>query len=893
METPVIKKRRGISPIWILPFIALLIGGWLLFDNYQNAGIDIIVHFADAEGITVGKTNVIYKGIVIGTVRDIQVDPGVDSVSLRIEINKVAKQGVVKDSKFWIVKPEVSAGQISGLETLLSGSYIAVQSGASEQPCREFIGLPEPPPISQEAPGLHLKLTSKNLGSIQRNTKLYYKNIPVGSVQGYTLDEAGSGVIIDAYIESRYKHLIKTKTRFWNSSGINFKGGLSGFKFRMESMAALIYGGISLYTPTYQENSPAAESNRIFSLYEDFDDAEFGLKMTLKLPTAQGIEAGITKIVYRGFEAGVVTDIDFDDDKHVVTALINIDPRAEFILREGTRFWVVEPEFSINRVRNLDTLIKGVYIAFEPGDGIFKDYFEVQKAPLTDKLMPAGKRFTIISKDSGSIAIAAPVLYRKLKVGEIFDFHLGADGSNIRGQILIYQKYTHLIKNNSVFWKVGGINIKADFNGIDVETGTLNTMLAGGISFTNPDDGKQPKIAAEHRKFTLYDNIEEASQQVPALRKQGVKIQLKATNAKDFSVGSPVLYKFVEVGAVTGFALAEEGKHVLIDLFIAQKYAPLLNKSSLFYNISNISVKGDLSGIEIKTGSVRSMLAGGIAFISPDSDNQDSDRIRDGQQYTLYDSKDKALDFGKSMISIKFANSKGLKSGLKIRYHNVDIGTIEAVGLNPGEMDVVICQALIKKTAVKLFTAGTKIWLVEPEISIRGINNLDTIISGSYITLDPGNGSPETHFTALKQPPAVDMSDTGLKIILESSRVGSLKKGSPIYYRQIRIGNVIGTLLAPTAQQVWIHINIEPPYDRLVYGNTKFWNSSGIRVKAGLFSGVKIDTESVEAIVAGGISMATPEAEEMGMKALPGEHFSLHDNAKECWLKWQPSIILK
>ncbi|MCD6269930.1 MAG: MCE family protein, partial [Deltaproteobacteria bacterium] len=255
METPVIKKRRGISPIWILPFIALLIGGWLLFDNYQNAGIDIIVHFADAEGITVGKTNVIYKGIVIGTVRDIQVDPGVDSVSLRIEINKVAKQGVVKDSKFWIVKPEVSAGQISGLETLLSGSYIAVQSGASEQPCREFIGLPEPPPISQEAPGLHLKLTSKNLGSIQRNTKLYYKNIPVGSVQGYTLDEAGSGVIIDAYIESRYKHLIKTKTRFWNSSGINFKGGLSGFKFRMESMAALIYGGISLYTPTYQENS--------------------------------------------------------------------------------------------------------------------------------------------------------------------------------------------------------------------------------------------------------------------------------------------------------------------------------------------------------------------------------------------------------------------------------------------------------------------------------------------------------------------------------------------------------------------------------------------------------------------------------------------------------------
>jgi len=892
METPEIKKRRGISPIWILPFIALLIGGWLLFDSFKNAGIDIVVHFSDAEGITVGKTKVIYKGIEIGTVRDIIVDPGVDSVAMKIEMDKAAEHGLMKDTKFWIVKPEVSAGQISGLETLLTGSYIEVQRGTSKQPCREFIGMMEPPPIPQEAPGLHLKLTSENLGSIQRNTKLYYKNIPVGSVQGYTLNEAGSGVIINAYIEPKYKHLIKTKTRFWNSSGINFKGGLSGFKFRMESMAALVYGGISLYTPTYQEDSPAAENHRTFPLYEDYDAAEFGLRMTLRLPTAQGIEAGTTKVVYRGFEAGVVTDINFDDDKHIVTALINIDPRAEFILREGTRFWVVEPELSINRIRHLDTLIKGVYIAFEPGEGIFKDYFDVQKAPLADKIMPAGKRFTIISKDSGSITIAAPVFYRKLKIGEISDFRLMADGSNIRAQVLIYKKYSHLVKTNSVFWKVGGIKVKADLNGIDVETGTLETMLAGGISFTNPDDGNQPETAAANQSFTLYDSLEAATKQVPALRKRGIKVQLKAANAKDFSVGSPVLYKFVEVGAVTGFTLAEDGKHVLIDLFIAQKYTHLLKRSSLFYNISNISVKGDLSGIEIKTGSVRSMLAGGIAFTTPDSDNPDLEKINEGQLYTLYDSKDEALDNDKSRISIKFSDPKGLKAGLKIRYHSIVVGTVENVALDP-EIDAATCLALIDKPALKLFTSGTKLWLVKPEVSIRGINNLDTILSGPYITLYPGNGSPETCFTALKQPPAIDTTEAGLKIILESSRLGSLAKGSPVYYRQIRIGKVIGTQLAPTAQQVWIHINIEPPYDRLVYDNTKFWNCSGIRVKAGLFSGVKIDTESVEAIVAGGISMATPEAEAMGLKALPGEHFSLYKEAQEDWLKWQPSIILE
>ncbi len=892
METPIVKKRRGVSPIWILPFLALLIGGWLLFDSFQNAGIDIVVHFPDAEGITVGKTKVIYKGIEIGVVRNIEIDPGVDSVSITIEMNKRAKHGLVKDTKFWIVKPEVSAGQIRGLETLLSGSYIEVRRGTSKQDSREFVGLSEPPPIPMEAPGLHLKLLSKNLGSIQRGTKLYYKNIAVGSVQSYTLDESGPGVIINAYVEPQFKHLIKTKTRFWNSSGINFKGGLSGFKFRMESMASLVYGGISLYTPAYQADSPAAENNRTFSLYEDYDAAEFGLKMTLRLPSAQGIEAGTTKVIYRGFEAGVVTDINFDEVKHQVTATINIDPRAEFILRENTRFWVVGPEISINRIRNLETLIKGVYIAFEPGDGIFKDYFDVQKAPPTDSILPAGKKFTIITSDSGSIAIAAPILYRKLKIGEIIDFRLSSDGSKVLGQILIYKKYTHLIQKNSVFWKIGGVKVKANLTGINIETGTMDTMLTGGLTFTNPDDGSPMKPAEEFHSFTVYDDVEEATKQIPALSEQGITIQLRAENAKDFSEGSPVFYKFIKVGKITGFSLDQNGKWILINTFIAQKYVHLLSPESLFYNISNVSVKGDLSGIEIKTGSLRSMLAGGIAFITPDPENPESVKISRDQQYILYDSREDALNIDKDIITIKFIDSHNLHPGIKIRYQNIIIGEVKEINLN-AEMDAVICQALIDKKARKLFTANTRVWLVKPEISLKGVRNLDTVIRGAYITIYPGSGEPATNFTALKQAPITALNDSGLNLILEADRLGSLSKGSPVYYRQIEIGNVIGSQLAPTSQQVWIHINIRPPYDRLVHANSRFWNSSGVRVKAGLFSGVKIDTESVEALIAGGISLATPNREEMGLKALSGQHFKLYSEPEEEWLKWQPVIALE
>ncbi len=893
METPVVvKKKKGISPIWILPIIALMIGGWLLIDSYRNAGVDIIVHFPDAEGITIGKSEVIYKGISIGVVRDITVDPGVDSVALHIEINRVAEHGMVEDTKFWLVKPQISAGQISGLETLLTGSYIAVQRGKSKENCTEFKGLLEPPSIPDDAPGLHIKLTANNLGSIQRGTMLYYRNIQIGSVQSYKLNEAESGVVIDAYIEPQHKHLIKTKTRFWNSSGINFKGGLSGFKFRMESMASLIYGGISLYTPSYQVNSPLAQNERTFHLYNDYDDAEFGLNMTLRLPTAQGIEAGVTKVMYRGFEAGIVTDIDFDEHKHIVTAHISIDPKAEFLLREGTRFWVVEPEVSISRIRNLDTLIKGVYIAFEPGDGNYKDFFDVQKAPFTDKILPAGKTFTITSDDSSSIQIAAPVLYRKLKVGEITDFHLRADGNKIRGEILIYQRYAHLVRDNSVFWKIGGIKIKANLDGVNIESGTLDTLLTGGLSFTNPQNDAPTEMAAELLNFTVYNSFEEATHQIPALQKLGITIQLKADSAKDFSIGSPVLYKYIEIGKVTGFALQKGGENVLIDVFISKKYAHLLRPASLFYNVSSILIKGDLSGIKIQTGTLKSMLAGGIAFFNPEEAKYDKTKVSENQQYILYNSLDNALDIDKQLISITFSDPDGLKNELKVRYQGIVIGTIAKLDFNAA-MDAVICQVLIEKPAVKLFTSDAKIWLVKPEISLAGINNLDTVISGPYITVSPGNGNPADHFTALSQPPALTITETGLNLILEADRLGSLKKGSPISYRQVKIGRVTGSELAPTAQKVWIHINIKPPYNRLVYSNTKFWNSSGIRVDAGLFSGVQIATESVEALVAGGISMATPEADEMGKKAQQNQHFNLHDETKECWSKWCPEINLK
>ncbi len=413
MQSPEIKHKKGISPIWILPIVALLVGGWLLFQGIRNAGIDIVVHFKNGEGIIVGKTEVMYKGIPVGIVRDMKVSEDLKGIDLTIEMDKQTRESLVEDTKFWIVKPEVSAGKISGLGTLLKGSYIGVQRGQSKMESRKFTGMDESPGKPYYVPGLHFKLEAESLGSIQKGSNIYYKNITVGSVQDYKLLN-GRGVEINAYIKPQYSKLVKSGTRLWNSSGIAVNGGLSGFKIKIESVASLVYGGISFYTPKEKMDSRQADNGAVFPLYQDYEAAEYGIKITLQLPSAKGLISGVSKVMYRGFEVGVVTDFKFNKDKkRSVTAHVLFNPEAEFALRENTKFWVVQPKLSVNRVENLDTIIKGTYLTFKPGNGDYCEHFVTVEQPLAEEMLRPGTNYSLISKNSTFLSIGAPVLYKK------------------------------------------------------------------------------------------------------------------------------------------------------------------------------------------------------------------------------------------------------------------------------------------------------------------------------------------------------------------------------------------------------------------------------------------------------------------------------------------------
>ncbi|MCW8833124.1 MAG: MlaD family protein, partial [Colwellia sp.] len=189
---------------------------------------------------------------------------------------------------------------------------------------------------------------------------------------------------------------------------------------------------------------------------------------------------------------------------------------------------------------------------------------------------------------------------------------------------------------------------------------------------------------------------------------------------------------------------------------------------------------------------------------------------------------------------------------------------------------------------------GSKFWLVEPEIGLVGSKNVASLLEGAFIALLPSNqnaSKQQTQFEALDLPPTVSQLPYGLNIKLTTQRLGSVRVGNPVLFRQVKVGKVIGIDLSTNADTVDVFINIAKRYAPLVNSGSKFWNTSGINIEASIFSGVNIDSESIETLIAGGIAFATPALEE-GENLKNVSSFILHQDVDSDWLEWQTKIAI-
>ena len=575
LEELVLRKHRGVSPLWILPFIAFLLGSWLLFGYYTDDSISISIEFDTGSGIQIEKTEIIYKGISVGLVIGMVPKKDLTGVIVTARMPKEAQDILNSNTKFWLVKPRFSMRGVSGVETIFSGNYINIQPSFTGQSAREFIALTEPPPARPNSPGLYLTLTSGELGSISEGNEVLFRKVPIGSVRSYRLNDNENGVEIEVHIEEDYQHLIKKGTRFWNASGVSVKGNLSGLKIKTESMSSLISGGIAFTNPEDAEGE-YAESGDVFELYGDFDDAEVGIKGLIHFSTGKGLAEEATKIIYQGVQVGLVRKISLAEDLNGVDAHVIFDPKIEHMLNDGTRFWKVGAKFSMKGVSNVDTMLFGEYITFKPGKGEPTTQFSAtNESPLMDSSIP-GLHVTLTTPVLGSISEGSEIFYRKIPIGEVKSYAFSKESSEVLINLFIKPEAAKYINKETKFYNSSGIAMKASFaQGLKVQTESLSSIMSGGISIATEIDKKLPR-AKDNDKYKLYEDYDAAFE-------KGTMISVEFPSAEGLSEGSALKYQGIPIGEVKSVKWFDDLKRVKVDALLYPEGEPVAREGSLFW----------------------------------------------------------------------------------------------------------------------------------------------------------------------------------------------------------------------------------------------------------------------------------------------------------------------
>lgn len=332
------KSKRSLQIVWLIPLLAALIGGWLAVKSILEAGPTITLTFKNAEGLEAGKTHIKFKDVDIGTVETIGLSEDLSQVIVTAKLIKSTEKHLVEDTRFWVVRPRISGGNITGVGTLLSGAYIAVDVGKSTRSQRKFVGLETPPPISMEAKGRQILLRSDNLGSLDIGSPVYFRQLKAGQVIGYGLDPDGMGVTFKVFVEAPYDKYVNHNTRFWNASGIDIRLDSSGFQVNTQSLLSILLGGIAFETPPGAALAGDTDNAADFNLFADRTAA-------LKNPerevykfdlifdeSARGLEAGAA-VDLRGVVIGEVSSkhLDFVPSTHKIIVVVSINLYPERI----------------------------------------------------------------------------------------------------------------------------------------------------------------------------------------------------------------------------------------------------------------------------------------------------------------------------------------------------------------------------------------------------------------------------------------------------------------------------------------------------------------------------------------------------------------------------------
>ena len=269
-STPQISRVRKLPLVWIVPLLALAVGGWMVFRELWDRGPEITIEFANGSGVVAGKTTLDHKGVTVGAVIGVDLKKDLSGVVVRVRLDKSAAVLATTAAQFWIVNPEIGFSGIHGLETLLTGARINVRPGQGA-PATHFVGLEKIPAAENVRSGRAFILQSDRLGSLSSGAPVFYREVKVGTVETSRLSEDATSVLIRIRVERRYADLVRTTTRFWNAGGANFKVSLLGAQLKSTSLESLFTGGVAFATPDTAPLALVAEDSTQFTLSAEAD----------------------------------------------------------------------------------------------------------------------------------------------------------------------------------------------------------------------------------------------------------------------------------------------------------------------------------------------------------------------------------------------------------------------------------------------------------------------------------------------------------------------------------------------------------------------------------------------------------------------------------------------
>jgi paraquat-inducible protein B len=330
-----VRPRRWFAWVWIVPIAAAGIVIWLAWRSLADRGPTITIEFKAAEGLLAGQTKVQHRDVDVGTVESVELTPDLSKVVVRARMTRQAIPFLNEKTRFYVVAPHVGVGGISGLSTIVSGSYIEMYPGHDGKSERSFVALDEPPILPPDAQGRFFTLESTDLGSLTRGSPISYHGVSVGEVEGYLLAQNGSSVTVTAFIRSPWADLVHPETRFWNAGGVDVSLGAQGVRVRANSWQQLLSGGIAFETSTEVLSKPPSPTDSDFPLYDN-------RQLALRAPRGpeivyvaefegnqRGVAPGIS-VELQGNEVGEVKEahLKYDEAHHklVTHVTFSVDP---------------------------------------------------------------------------------------------------------------------------------------------------------------------------------------------------------------------------------------------------------------------------------------------------------------------------------------------------------------------------------------------------------------------------------------------------------------------------------------------------------------------------------------------------------------------------------------